>query len=502
MKTILKLLVIFFLVASCQKEKIYVPKVGNVKVSKLTQTSVYLEASMPNGTQRMGFILDDLSNEREVYCSYQSGLAKTNIYFLEPGTKYFIKAFSEIKDKKYFSDVVEITSLSDGNTLAAESISFYEATLKGELNLVANMPVDYYFAYGINNFQQKTEVKTVTGEGSLIVEEKLSNLVPGRQYQFKLMLRVDGKEFSTNSLKFKTTGDKAEISHILINIPDTTKISVSARINTNLLETELKLQYYKTKEGLLGSTTIVYGMIMGEAVNINIDFPVNDFDSYTFIISAQNEAGTSTVDSSLYSAAFVRDGVVYKAVPIGSFWFMTENYRGTKFNNGDDIPYIVEDLEWNQLSTAGMAYYNHSDSLAKEFGALYNWYALADERGMAPAGWRLPSDEDIFQLFEDLGEPLGRRIGGMMKETGDKYWFPVNVEASNVFGFNGRASGYRDADGGPAFEELGQLCPLWTGTDCGVGTQIWKLHFMYDILFVSDIANYHNGNGVRFIKDR
>ncbi len=38
------------------------------------------------------------------------------------------------------------------------------------------------------------------------------------------------------------------------------------------------------------------------------------------------------------------------------------------------------------------------------YGKLYNWYAVDDVRGLCPAGWSVPSDDDWTQLVNSLIE--------------------------------------------------------------------------------------------------
>ena len=46
----------------------------------------------------------------------------------------------------------------------------------------------------------------------------------------------------------------------------------------------------------------------------------------------------------------------------------------------------------------------------------YNWYAVADSRSIAPAGWHVPDNDDWQTLLDYLGGP--NVAGGKMKETG------------------------------------------------------------------------------------
>ena len=47
------------------------------------------------------------------------------------------------------------------------------------------------------------------------------------------------------------------------------------------------------------------------------------------------------------------------------------------------------------------------------YGKLYNWYAVNDPRGLAPAGWHVASDAEWTELTNCLGGES--EAGGKMK---------------------------------------------------------------------------------------
>ena len=97
------------------------------------------------------------------------------------------------------------------------------------------------------------------------------------------------------------------------------------------------------------------------------------------------------------------DGNTYKTVKIGDQWWIAENLRTTKYNDGTSIPHVTDSSEWNTLTTPGYCYYNNTnnaDSIRK-FGALYNWYTINTKK-LAPAGWHVPSDSEWKVLEEYL----------------------------------------------------------------------------------------------------
>lgn len=89
---------------------------------------------------------------------------------------------------------------------------------------------------------------------------------------------------------------------------------------------------------------------------------------------------------------------VCKTTTIGSQVWMAENLKVTKFRNGDDIPEAKTIEEWvtaNRNGSAAFCYYNNDPSTAAKYGILYNRYAISDERGLAPDGWKIPSEKDV-----------------------------------------------------------------------------------------------------------
>src|ERR1035437_9378616 len=73
--------------------------------------------------------------------------------------------------------------------------------------------------------------------------------------------------------------------------------------------------------------------------------------------------------------------------------WMLKNLEVTTYRNGDPIPQVTNRGAWDRLSTGAWCYYNNDPAMGAIYGKLYNWYAVNDPRGLAPAGWHIPSDE-------------------------------------------------------------------------------------------------------------
>jgi len=87
------------------------------------------------------------------------------------------------------------------------------------------------------------------------------------------------------------------------------------------------------------------------------------------------------------------DGNVYHTVKIGHQVWTVENLRTTRYNDSSAIPHVTDSAEWAALTTPGYCFFENTTNVdsIKEYGALYNWYAV-DTKKLAPAGWHVPSD--------------------------------------------------------------------------------------------------------------
>lgn len=92
------------------------------------------------------------------------------------------------------------------------------------------------------------------------------------------------------------------------------------------------------------------------------------------------------------------DGHVYRTITIGKQIWMAENLRVTRYRNGDVIPNITDTTTWIAGTTGAYCNYNNDTSNVNSYGRLYNWYAINDNRKIAPEGWHIPTDEEITTL--------------------------------------------------------------------------------------------------------
>jgi uncharacterized protein (TIGR02145 family) len=95
-----------------------------------------------------------------------------------------------------------------------------------------------------------------------------------------------------------------------------------------------------------------------------------------------------------------------KSVQIGTQTWTTENLNVSTFRNGDPIMEAKTNEEWEQAGEnkqPAWCYYENDPKNGAKYGKLYNWFAVNDPRGLAPAGFHIPTDAEWTILSTFLG---------------------------------------------------------------------------------------------------
>jgi uncharacterized protein (TIGR02145 family) len=127
---------------------------------------------------------------------------------------------------------------------------------------------------------------------------------------------------------------------------------------------------------------------------------------------------------------------------------------------------LTSDMLWTADTTGAMCYYDNDSATYKaDYGALYNWYAVDNAHGLAPAGWRVPTETDILTLIAYIGELTG---GGKLKEIGLTHWSTPNAGATDEYGFKAVGAGLRLYNTG-LFSSLNTNAAFYGSTGGGSG---------------------------------
>jgi uncharacterized protein (TIGR02145 family) len=193
------------------------------------------------------------------------------------------------------------------------------------------------------------------------------------------------------------------------------------------------------------------------------------------------------------------EGNVYQTVKIGTQWWMSENLKTTRFNDGTSIP-LVEDYQlWSNIfnePAPAFCWFDNTISYKETYGALYNWHAV-NTGVLAPAGWHVPTDAEWTILTTFLG---GEDVAsGKMKEAGTTHWTIPNTGATNSCGFNALPAGWRHTNG--MFKELAIGTYFWANSSANAG-DAWNRYLNYsnDYIIRADWFQSY-GYSVRCVKD-
>jgi len=167
---------------------------------------------------------------------------------------------------------------------------------------------------------------------------------------------------------------------------------------------------------------------------------------------------------SLFITVLIAQTNYAQTVTIGTQVWMTKNLNVDKFRNGDPIPQAKSNTEWEAAGKnkqPAWCYFDNDPANGAKYGKLYNWYAVNDSRGLAPAGYHIPSDGEWTQLTDYLGGI--EKAGAKMKSTSG--WVENengNGNGTNLSGFSGLPGGYRASNG--TFRYLGMNSSWWSSS--------------------------------------
>ena len=187
----------------------------------------------------------------------------------------------------------------------------------------------------------------------------------------------------------------------------------------------------------------------------------------------------------------------FNSVRIGKQVWSSENLNTAEFSNGDKISEAKTNEEWQTMGEQGKSawcYYDNDPANGIKYGKLYNWYAVADPRGLCPAGWHVPSDGEWTQLSNTLGGD--NNAGSKMKSASG---WDQGGNGTNSSGFSGLPGGYRYSNG--TYDFIGFYGYWWSSTQSST-SYAWIRNLDYYPGDVSrDGYDKRDGFSVRCVRD-
>jgi uncharacterized protein (TIGR02145 family) len=189
------------------------------------------------------------------------------------------------------------------------------------------------------------------------------------------------------------------------------------------------------------------------------------------------------------------DENIYNTVKIGEQVWMTKNLNTSRFRNGDEIPEAKNYFEWRDASfwnkTPAWCYFDFNPKNGEIVGKLYNWYAITDQRGLAPEGFHIPSHEEWTILTDYIGIDYKTKLKS-------KSGWKKDQAGTDISGFSGLPSGFYGSVGGiNDFYDRWETAVWWSTTRHDEHFYAFGLNIGEGSIYI----NLDNGVSVRCIKD-
>ena len=430
---------------------------------------------------------------------------------LDPATTYHfrVKAINEhgefVGQNRSFTTLGEA---SDALTNPATNINLTSATLNGRVN-PNHLNTTVVFEYGATTDlgSEITAIQSpVSGHNEVDVSADIEDLQPGTTYFFRVKAENELGISYANIEEFRTLGDKpAAIADYAEALENTA--SLHGKVNPNLLITTVTFEW-GTDGSFQYSASAIESPINGDN-NIPVSVEISGLQAnteYQFRIKAENELGVTLsqerIFKTFYSTVMDVDGNIYPTVIIGEQEWMAQNLKTTRYRDGSNIITGVSNEDWFPITEGAYAVYPHElvhnidseEEMIEIFGLLYNRFAVVDDRGLCPAGWSVPENNQWTELIDFLG---GSHIAGRkLKVVGTEHW--NDNEGTNESGFSALPGGIRQTHG--TYTSIGGYCFLWSSTLQGE-TFLYYLHIHTGDEVSNGGSDEGFGLSVRCIKD-
>ena len=383
-----------------------------------------------------------------------SGTFTSSITGLTQGATYHVRAYATNYLGTSYGPNITLTTLTTpaiSGTASATSVTSSSATTGGTITADGGATVTSRgLVYGTSSGASTYSVTTGTGTGTYT--SSLTGLTPATTYYVR--------SFATNSIG---TVYGAETSFTTIAIAPTLTTTAASSIT----------KYAASAGGTItsngGSTITASGICWSTtATPTTSDFKTTDgttsgifTNSLTGLTAgttyyvrayATNAIGTSYGTAQSFTTLSTPPSQT--TVLIGTQTWTDKNLNVANYRNGDAITYAANATQWNAATNAGIgawSYYNWDAENGLIYGKLYNWFAVNDSRGIAPAGYHIPTAAEYTTLASNSASSL--------KSTSSEWGI---VFGTNTTGFTGLPGGNNNITPNNQFEDKGTSGWFWT----------------------------------------
>jgi uncharacterized protein (TIGR02145 family) len=411
---------------------------------------------------------------------------------LEPDKTYWVRAFATNEAGIAYGTQKRVTTyanvtLPQVSTSAITNITHNSAISGGNVASGGGAPVTargVVWSTSQNPSLEENEGHTPSGQGTGRFYSILEDLTPNTTYHVKAYATNSQGTAYGNQVVFETETAETQLFSLSISLEPLNSGSTTGA-GEYLAGTVVTL----TATPASGYKFVSWSEGVAEALEATTTFTMPSEDVTLTANFVEEGGAVSWTPCPGMPTVTDIDGNIYNTVQIGGQCWIRENLKVTKYRNGDDIPTGPSYAEWMNIRTTGAyAIYPHyhedieglnSDAEVLEaYGALYNWYAVDDWRGLCPSGWRVPTDQEWTELgdyVEAQGYPNGAGntlkscrqvdspLGGDCSTNEHPRWNLGNTPHGNdAFGFSALPGGHRWYVG--YFYEVGHSGSWWSST--------------------------------------
>jgi uncharacterized protein (TIGR02145 family) len=379
-----------------------------------------------------------------------TGSFTSSLTGLAVGTTYYVRAYATNGKGTAYGNQVNFTTaitptIPTVTTTAISGITQTSATSGGNVTSIGSSDVIVRgVCWSTSANPTTTDNVTTDGAGAGSYTSNITGLTAGTTYHVRAYTR--------NNVDIAYGVDRTFTTNALTQVPPTVTTTAVSNITQTIATTGGNV----TSSG--STDVIVRGVCWSTSSNPtttdNVTTDGAGTGSFTSNITgltagttyhvrayAINSAGTAYGNDRSFTTLIDNHGTVididnnvYNTVNIGGQWWMAENLKSTKYNDGTIIPLVTNNTTWSNLTSGAYCWYNNNSAYENPYGKLYNWYTVNTGK-LCPAGWHVPSYSDWIMLTNN-------QTGGNLKESGTIHWLSPNAGADNLSGFSGLPGGY------------------------------------------------------------
>lgn len=432
---------------------------GNRSVGTLTE----LLANISNDLKEDGIMSDEkiLDSLRTTTLALDLNTIRKNLVdrFQSLGVGATIADF-----ESYVNSFLSFTAQQPiGITSPADNIQTHSATLQAGIQPNSS-PTQVSFEYGTTTDYGLTVTATqspLSGNTYQMASAVIEELEPGTSYHCRVVAENEQGLVYGIDREFTTLG--AVPTTILLDPSKitTTTASLNATVNPNDLNTVVNFEYGESIS--YGNSAVASQSPLTGNSNQNVNVDISDLEPgivYHYRIIAENELGVSYGEDATFTTTFTGiigsvadvDGNLYSTIGIGYQIWMAENLKATQSVDGNLIPLVTLNTEWETLGESDLAYCFFENNKDNEYGAYYTFSAATgiqgetilasgNIQGVCPSGWHIPRKEEYYELvnFISSDEQISNLAQALKATSG----WPSETNGTDDYGFSSVPTGLR-----------------------------------------------------------